>query len=71
MGRRKTAANVAGQKRKHPENFCPTRDCLWRTGDGSYCPRHWRMGRVVFHLDGNPRNNDPANLRIETLKENR
>ena len=33
---------VGRDKEKHPEKFCPTRRCLWRTGDGSYCPRHRR-----------------------------
>lgn len=33
------AANVAANKERHPENYCPTNRCLWRTG-GGYCPRH-------------------------------
>ena len=33
------AAQVANDKEKHPERFCPHRRCLWRTG-GGYCPRH-------------------------------
>ncbi len=35
-----TAAKVAAHKEKHPEMYCPTKKCLWRTGDGSHCPRH-------------------------------
>lgn len=34
------AARVAQDKREHPEKFCPIDRCLWRTGDGSRCPRH-------------------------------
>lgn len=34
------AATVAKRKKKNPEKFCPARRCLWRTGDGSRCPRH-------------------------------
>ena len=45
------AANVARNKQKHPENYCPGYRCLWRTG-GGYCPRHRREAR-----DGNSRNN--------------
>lgn len=33
-------ANVAQAKERQPELYCPERRCLWRTGDGSYCPRH-------------------------------
>ncbi len=37
-------AKVAQDKENHPEQFCPTRRCLWRTGgDGAYCPRHQPM----------------------------
>jgi len=36
-----TQAKVAIEKREHPERFCPTARCLWRTG-GGYCPRHGR-----------------------------
>jgi hypothetical protein len=35
-----TAAKVAANKEKHPELYCPKKRCLWRTGDGTYCPRH-------------------------------
>lgn len=35
-----TAAKVAARKEAHPELYCPHKRCLWRTGDGSYCPRH-------------------------------
>lgn len=34
-----TAAKVAQSKAKHPERYCPTNGCLYRT-DGSQCPRH-------------------------------
>jgi hypothetical protein len=34
-----TAASVASQKEKHPEQYCPAKRCLWRTGGGA-CPRH-------------------------------
>lgn len=33
------AANVAASKAAHPELYCPTPRCLWRTGGGP-CPRH-------------------------------
>jgi hypothetical protein len=33
------AAQVAQHKERHPELYCPTRKCLWRTG-GGFCPRH-------------------------------
>lgn len=36
---RSVAANVAQHKAKHPELYCPTPRCLWRTG-GEHCPRH-------------------------------
>lgn len=35
-----TVALVALDKEKNPQKYCPTRKCLWRTKDGSYCPRH-------------------------------
>ena len=35
-----TASKVAEDKLNHPYKFCPVRRCLWKTGDGSYCPRH-------------------------------
>jgi hypothetical protein len=45
-----TQAKVAIEKQAHPERFCPTRRCLWRTAKldhaaqtysgGGYCPRH-------------------------------
>jgi len=31
---------VALDKEKNPKLYCPTRKCLWKTGDGSLCPRH-------------------------------
>jgi hypothetical protein len=32
-------AQVAADKQAHPDRFCPTPRCLWRTG-GGYCERH-------------------------------
>lgn len=34
------AARVAIEKQEHPERFCPVHRCLWKTGDGTRCPRH-------------------------------
>jgi hypothetical protein len=34
-----TASKVAARKLEHPELYCPSPRCLWRTG-GGYCPRH-------------------------------
>lgn len=35
-------------------------------------PRIWRrMGYVLDHIDGDPRNNDLANLRVVHIQENR
>jgi hypothetical protein len=34
-----TAAKVAKHKERHPELYCPTGKCLWRSGGGP-CPRH-------------------------------
>ena len=34
-----TQANVAIDKQKRPEKYCPAPRCLWRTG-GGHCPRH-------------------------------
>lgn len=43
-------AKVAMDKEKHPERYCPTNNCLWKTAKlnhatqqhegGGYCPRH-------------------------------
>lgn len=49
-------AKVALDKQKHPERFCPTPRCLWRT-DGSHCPRHAKREVTVermreAHYDG-------------------
>jgi len=33
-------AKVAADKLVHPDRYCPAPRCLWRTGDGSRCPRH-------------------------------
>ncbi|MGA2886216.1 MAG: hypothetical protein ABSE80_13895 [Halobacteriota archaeon] len=35
-----TASKVAEDKLNHPHKFCPAQKCLWKTGDGSYCPKH-------------------------------
>jgi hypothetical protein len=45
-----TASEVAADKAKHAERFCPAPRCLWRTAKldhaaqtysgGGYCPRH-------------------------------
>ena len=35
----RTAAIVAKHKEKHPELYCATKRCLWRTSN-DYCPRH-------------------------------
>ena len=36
-----TASKVAQAKIDHPEDFCPTPRCLWRTfGHYTPCPRH-------------------------------
>ena len=37
-------AQVAKDKLEHPERYCPEPRCLWRTGDGDYCPRHEDRG---------------------------
>ena len=37
------ARSVREAKEKYPERYCPTPGCLWRTGDGSYCPRHYKQ----------------------------
>ncbi len=40
MTRNQVAASVRKSKEAHPEKFCPVPNCLWRTGDGSKCPKH-------------------------------
>lgn len=30
------------------------------------CPWCWQEDKVVHHMDGDPRNNDPANLEIHS-----
>ena len=42
-GRASTAKKVREAKERHPELYCPEKDCLWRTG-GGYCPRHRQEG---------------------------
>ena len=32
-------AKVALDKERHPERYCATKRCLWRT-DAEHCPRH-------------------------------
>ena len=49
MSRAQLAAKVAADKLEHPER-CPERHCLWRTGDGSYCPRHRHPHAHAEHL---------------------
>ena len=31
--------SAVSEKERHPEKYCPTKRCLWRTGGGA-CPRH-------------------------------
>jgi hypothetical protein len=38
MSHNSTAKRVREDKLNHPHKFCPA--CLWKTMDGSYCPRH-------------------------------
>ncbi len=40
MTRGSVAASVRKSKEAHPDKFCPVPTCLWRTGDGSKCPKH-------------------------------
>ncbi len=40
MTRNQVVARAAKTKEAHPERYCPAPKCLWRTGDGSPCPRH-------------------------------
>jgi hypothetical protein len=36
-----SAASTAAQRKgRKPHLYCPTRGCLWMTGDGRSCPRH-------------------------------
>ncbi len=35
------------RKEKHPDLYCPATRCLWRTGDGSRCPRHGGSAHAV------------------------
>jgi hypothetical protein len=39
MSHASVAKSVRLSKAKHPENFCPVRTCLYRTGGGE-CPNH-------------------------------
>lgn len=34
-----TAAKIRKEKDLYPERFCPSLNCLWRTG-GGYCRKH-------------------------------
>ena len=43
------AANVRRNKEKHPENFCPVKRCLWRTG-GGLCPKHRQASLDVVRV---------------------
>ena len=47
MNRGQVAAKVAKDKEAHPEQYCPHRRCLWRTG-GGYCPRHTARPLSIF-----------------------
>ena len=40
MTRNQVAAKVAADKAENPDKFCPVKRCLWKTGDGTHCPRH-------------------------------
>lgn len=39
---------VALRKQEHPEEYCPVKKCLWRTGGGR-CPRH-QQHFIVEHF---------------------
>ena len=43
------AANVAANKERHPELYCPTHRCLWRTGGGT-CPRHTPLTEAQIEM---------------------
>ncbi len=47
------AAQIAQRKERHPEKFCPTPRCLWRT-DGTHCPRHSARKVLVFGAEEYP-----------------
>ena len=47
-----TASKVAEDKLNHPWKFCPVKRCLWKTGDGSYCPRHINIVGPLYQLKG-------------------
>jgi hypothetical protein len=49
---RSVAASVAKSKEAHPEQFCPSQRCLWRTGNGSRCPRHFDVQIGARFLGG-------------------
>lgn len=40
MSQATVAAKVRAHKEKHPEQYCPVPDCLWRFRDGQPCTRH-------------------------------
>jgi hypothetical protein len=37
-----TASKVALDKQRNPTKYCPEPRCLWRTGTGQRCSRHWQ-----------------------------
>jgi len=51
MNRNQVAASVAKSKERNPEKFCPVNRCLWRTGDGSRCPRHGGPGAAAYKAE--------------------
>jgi len=46
-------ATVGQHKRQHPEQYCPVRDCLWKT-NGGLCPRHISKGEPDGYVFGHP-----------------
>jgi len=59
MNRGQVAAKVAANKAKHPEDYCPTPNCLWNTKriGGGPCPRHGgaklsTMQQITFRQAG-------------------
>ncbi len=65
-------AKVALDKERHPERYCPVRRCLWRTGDGSHCPRHGAPPDIVTPAGAlwlKTAGDDPAYLDRERMRE--